>query len=72
MEGAIAILTVENEEEAELVCGLLRAADIACGYRPTDAIDSPFHGIGSEGPQEILVNPDDEAAARLVIAEAQP
>ena len=71
MEGAVAVHTVENEEEAELVCGLLRAAGIACGYRPTDAVDSPFQGLSSEGPQEIFVDPSDEAAARLVISDAR-
>jgi hypothetical protein len=71
MEGAVAIQTVESEEEAELVCGLLRAAGIACGYRPTDAVDSPFQGLSSEGPQEIFVAPRDEAAGRLVISDAR-
>ena len=71
MEDAVAIHTVESEEEAELVCGLLRAAGIACGYRPTEAVDSPFEGLSSEGPQEILVGPGDEAAGRLVLSDAQ-
>lgn len=72
MEGAVPIQTVEDKTEAELICGLVRDAGIACGYRATPAIDSPLHGIDSDGPQEILVSPDDEAAARSVIAEAQP
>jgi hypothetical protein len=71
MEDEVAIQTVGSEEEAELVCGLVRAAGIACGYRPTDAVDSPFQGLSSEGPQEIFVAPADEAAARLVISDAQ-
>ena len=71
MEDEGAIQTVGSEEEAELVCGLVRAAGIACGYRPTDAVDSPFQGLSSEGPQEIFVAPGDEAAARLVISDAQ-
>jgi hypothetical protein len=71
VEGAVAIQTVDSEEEAELVCGLLRAASIECGYRPTAAVDSPFEGLTSEGPQEILVSPADEAAARLVLSDAQ-
>ena len=71
MEDAVAIHTVESEEEAELVCGLLRAAGIACGYRPTEAVDSPFEGLSSEGPQEILVDPGDETAARQVLSDAQ-
>jgi hypothetical protein len=71
MEGAVAIRTVQSEEEAELVCGLLRAAGVECGYRPTAAVDSPFEGLASEGPQEILVNSGDEAAARLVLSDAQ-
>ena len=71
MEDGVAIQTVESEEEAELLCGLLRAAGIACGYRPTEAVDSPFEGLSSDGPQEILVGPAYEAAARLVVSDAQ-
>jgi hypothetical protein len=71
MEDGVSIQTVDSEEEAELVCGLLRAAGIACGYRPTEAVDSPFEGLASEGPQDILVGPGDEAAARVVLSDVQ-
>jgi len=71
MDGAVPILTVDDTAEAEVICGLLRTAGIACGYRPTEAVDSPFEGLASDGPQEILVAPDDEAAARGVLADAQ-
>ncbi|MDX6481416.1 MAG: putative prokaryotic signal transducing protein [Gaiellaceae bacterium] len=63
------VLTVVSDEtEAELVIGLLRSAGIECGYKPTDAIDSPLEDFIATGPREILVHPDDLEAARAVLA----
>ena len=38
---------VSDESEAEIVCGLLRSAGIECGYRDTEAIDSPLEDFTS-------------------------
>jgi hypothetical protein len=51
-----------------MVCGLLRANGIKCGYRDTEAIDTPLEDFGAAGPQEILVAAADLEDAKLVIA----
>ena len=60
---------VSGEPEADVVCGLLRSAGIECGYRDTEAIDSPLEDFMAAGAQEILVHePDLEAAKELLAA----
>ena len=59
---------VSGEPEAEVVCGLLRAAGIDCAYRDTEAIDSPLEDFTAAGPREILVRDSDLEAARELIA----
>jgi hypothetical protein len=71
MDEGIVLTTVSDEIEAELMCGLLRSAGIECGHRLTEAIDSAFEGIASDGPREILVHENALEAARAVLADAQ-
>lgn len=65
------VKVVSGEPEAEIVCGLLRSAGIDCGYRDTEAIDSPFEDFTAAGQREILVHPSDQEAARALLAEAE-
>jgi hypothetical protein len=66
---AVAVLTVvSGEAEAEVVCGLLRSAGIECGYRDTEAIDSPLEDFIAAGGQEILVRESDLEAAKELLA----
>lgn len=58
---------VADENEAEIACGLLRSAGIECGYRETDAIDSPLEDFLPAGPREILVAAADLEAARQLL-----
>ena len=67
----VVLKVVADEPEAELVCGLLRSADIECAYRPTDAIDSPLEDFTAAGGQEILVHATDLEAARVLVTEDQ-
>jgi hypothetical protein len=67
----IRVTTVAGEEEAEVVCGLLRSAGLDCGHRITDEVDSAFHGIGFDGPREVLVHPSDLEKARALLADAE-
>ena len=62
-EGVV-LTVVSGEPEAEVVCGLLRAAGIDCAYRDTEAIDSPLEDFTAAGPREILVRDSDLEAAR--------
>jgi hypothetical protein len=67
----VPVVTVAGEEEAEVVCGLLRLSGVDCGHRVTDAVDSPLHGIAFDGPREVLVHPSDLEKARAILADAQ-
>jgi len=67
----VRLTTVASEMEAEALCGLLRSAEIECGYRLTEEEDSPFEGLASEGRQEILVHAGDLEDAQALIADAQ-
>ena len=58
---------VSGEPEAEVVCGLLRTAGIECGYRDTEAIDSPLEDFIEAGPREIVVREADLEAARALL-----
>ena len=68
MEAGVPVTTVNDETEAEVVCGLLRSAGIECGHRPTEEDDSLLENFGG-GPREILVPEADLEAARAVLAE---
>jgi hypothetical protein len=65
----VVLTVVPGETEAELLCGLLRANGIECGYRDTDAIDSPIEGFIPSGPREVLVHEADLEAARALLPE---
>ena len=67
---AVVLTVVSSEPEAEVLCGLLQANGIDCGYRDTEAIDSPLEDFTAAGPREILVPMSDLEAARAVIASS--
>ncbi len=69
VDDAVVVKVVSGEPEAELVCGLLRSAGIECGYRDTEAIDSPLEDFTAAGPREILVHEKDLEAARALLVE---
>ena len=68
-EGVV-LTVVPNEQEADLLCGLLRSAGIECGYRDTEAIDSPLEDFIAAGAREILVHQSDLEAARELLPES--
>lgn len=69
MEGdqTVVLTVVPGETEAEVLCGLLRANGIECGYRDTDAIDSTLEDFMTSGPREILVHEADLETARALL-----
>ena len=71
MEGdqTVVLTVVPGETEAEVLCGLLRANGIECGYRDTDAIDSPVEDFIPGGPREVMVYERDLEAARTLLPE---
>ena len=69
MDDQVVVKVVDDESEAEIVCGLLRSAGIECGHRETDAIDSSLEDFAPVGPREILVHASDLEAARALLSE---
>ena len=65
------LMVVSGETEAEAVCGLLRSAGFECGYRDTEAVDSPLEQFTASGRREILVHEADLVDARAVVEQAQ-
>jgi hypothetical protein len=72
VDDGVVLKVVADEPEAEIVCGLLRSAGIECGYRETDAIDSPLEGFTPAGPQEVFVHEADLEAARALLDAEEP
>ena len=68
--GTVVVTVVSGESEAEVVCGLLRSAGIECGYRDTEAIDSPLEDFTAAGAREILVRESDLEDARALLADS--
>jgi hypothetical protein len=64
----LVVTVVSGTSEAEVACGLLRSNGIECGYRDTDAIDSPLEDFIAAGQQEILVHAADLEAAKELLA----
>ena len=71
MEDAVVLKVVSDEAEAEIVCGLVRSAGMECGYRDTEAIDSPLADFTGAGRREILVHAADLESARALLGEAE-
>jgi hypothetical protein len=64
----VVLTVVASEAEAELVCGLLRANGIKCGYRDTEEIESSLEDFIASGPREVIVRAGDLETARELIA----
>ena len=64
--GAVRLTVVATEEEAELLCGLLRSEGIECFLRRTDLSPEYWDPVGG-GWREILVDASDlERAGELL------
>jgi hypothetical protein len=69
----VRLTVVTNELEAELACGLLRAAGIECMHRITDMAFGSGGEVPSSGAgcRELLVRPSDLDEAREVLATTE-
>ena len=66
---------VATEQEAEVICGLLRSAGIECLTRQTDVGAGASDGLSVAGPYEVVVRAEDVEPAREVLrssAREQP
>jgi Putative prokaryotic signal transducing protein len=71
LDEGVLLTIVSGPPEADIVCGLLRANGIDCGYRDTEAIDSTIEDFIEAGPVEVLVPAEELEAAREVLAASQ-
>jgi Putative prokaryotic signal transducing protein len=67
----VSLTVVPNESEAEVICGLLRANGIACGYQQTNLGAGAADGFPRGGPVEILVPEGDARRARKLLGPAR-
>ncbi len=58
---------VATEQEAEVICGLLRSAGIECLTRQTNLGAGASDGMTVTGPYEVVVRAEDLEAAREVV-----
>jgi hypothetical protein len=72
VDDLVPVEVVGTESEAELLSGLLRTAGIDSMHRVTDRGAGAFDGMSVGGPHEILVRPEDVAAAREVLTAQTP
>ena len=64
--GVITLTVVENEPEAEVICGLLRSSGVKCFHRPTN-FPSSAYPLGGVSPIEVVVDESDLARAQQVL-----
>jgi hypothetical protein len=65
----VRLTVVASQGEADVICSLLRSADIRCADRATGIFAERGGGFG--GWREVLVDEDDLAAARELLASAE-
>ena len=63
----VVVEVAASEPEAELLCSLLRSADIDCLTRWTNRAAGAGDGLGTAGPHEILVSGRDAQDAREIL-----
>jgi hypothetical protein len=56
-----------SEAEADLLCSVLRSAGIECLPRLTNSGARAGDGLGTVGPHDILVSPQDAQDAREIL-----
>ena len=61
---------VATEQEAEVICGLLRSAGIACLTRQTNVGAGASDGMTVAGPYEVVVRAKNLEAAREIVRGA--
>lgn len=69
MDGFAVADVVTTEQEAELLCGLLRSADIMCISRQTNFGAGASDGMPTGGPYEVIVRAEDVESARAVLGK---
>lgn len=68
-EEPIVVHVASSQGEAELILSVLRGEGIKCMARMTDRSAGIGDGLGTWGPQEILVRQRDAEAARELLSQ---
>jgi Putative prokaryotic signal transducing protein len=69
MDELVVVKVVGSEPEAELLCSLLRSADIECTPRQTNIGAGAADGMPVGGPYELVVRAQDLDDAREILRE---
>ena len=69
-EDWVEVASVGDDEEAEIIAGLLESEDIPCEIEGTSASPWP-ENTGALGSSRVVVPPDRAAEARALIAERE-
>lgn len=64
----VVVHVASSRATVEIALSVLRAEGIKCGSRATDRAVGAGDGIGSWGPQQVLVRRSDAEAARALLA----
>ena len=64
---------VGSEQEADVICGLLRSEGNDCAVQKTNfAVGMADGSLSSAGPREIVVHASDLARAREILSSQEP
>jgi hypothetical protein len=69
--GLVYLTLVPSENEAELLCALLRTEGLTCDQRPTNLSVGMMDGMPGGGPREIFVAEQDLARAQEILAASR-
>lgn len=67
----VVVEVAATEPEAEMLCSLLRSADIGCLARLTNSGAGAGDGLGTAGAHEIMVSRRDAQDARAILHPPQ-
>lgn len=68
----VALTMVRSEAEAEVLCGMLRANGIACGYQQTNIGAGAADGFTRGGALQIFVAEEDAERAQELLRPEEP
>jgi hypothetical protein len=65
----VALTMVRSEAEAEVLCGMLRANGVTCGYQQTNVGAGAADGFTRGGALEVFVSAADEKRAKKLLRQ---
>jgi hypothetical protein len=71
MDAGVRLTVVPSQDEAEMICGMLRASGIKCAERAADSSALPGVVASGAGWHEVLVGEDELDDARRLLEESE-